>query len=76
MKIKTYNDAEIYIQNSGIVDWEFGGKANLDDLTRYIYQNWGNDLKMSDDDQFRNLLCDYLESVDEKIADYSLRRVN
>lgn len=78
MKINSYSDAETYVTNSGVNDWEFGGNANLESLTEFVYQNWDNELfdenDISDTDQFNNLLCDYLESVDERIADYSLRR--
>lgn len=91
MKIQTYNDAETFINKSGVVDWEFEGDANLEDLTEFVYSGrgdeidadlvrfvrdmWDNETDQKDDDQFNNLLCDYLESVGEHISDYSLKRI-
>lgn len=72
MKIDTRQEAETYINNSGIIDWEFEGEANLNDLIIYIYRECDSNIDI--EDQFNDLLCDYLEETNENISNYSLKR--
>ena len=83
-KFTTIADAKTYISNSGVAEWAWGGNANLNDLIKYFWRNYDSvaaDFANADESDvgrkiFNNVLCDYLESVGEKIADYSLSREN
>jgi len=77
MKFTTSNDAELWCD--GVLDWEWGGNANHEDFCSYVwarhnepeYQNLVTD--DGDDDARDALLFDYLKSVSENPADYSIR---
>jgi len=79
-KFATITDAETYISNSGVSEWAWGGNANLNDLIKYFWRNYDATARDYDElterELFNSVLCDYLESAGEKIADYSLSREN
>lgn len=72
MKIQSIRDAETFVSNSGVFEWEFGNPANLYGLAKYVRKHCNSYTDI--EPQFNNLLCNYLESIGENISDYSLHR--
>ena len=68
MKIRTMDDARCLVEHSGVIDWQWGGKASLEGLVQYVFTH-GYDV---DHDAFQTLLANYLLSVGEYPPDYGL----
>jgi len=60
MKIETITDAEIFVQNSGVHDWDWGEYASSDGFAVWIFANCSE----IDRDEYQEELNRYLVSVD------------
>lgn len=67
--ITTYQDAETYVKNSGVENWEWGGAASLEGFIDYVYKLC-NEL---DDVLFARVLVSYLKSVGENPVAYDVQ---
>lgn len=67
--LETYEDAETYVSNSGVIDWEFGGGASLEGLTEWLFHNYEVFLE----EHFDEIIAEYLIYVGEDPSEYGLQ---
>lgn len=72
MTLDTITDAQTYVANSGIADWEFGGFASTGDFAEWLYWNFTS----FEEEIFDDLVAEYLISVGEDPDEYGLRNPN
>lgn len=68
MQISSITDAVRFVDNSGVVDWKWTGRASADGFAQWIRANRSE----MDRDDYRAELREYLMSVGGNPADYSL----
>lgn len=68
MQINTNTDAQTFVSNSGIAEWEWGGNASSEGFAEWLYQNKSEINESSYDEELR----DYLTSVGEDPKDYDV----
>ena len=70
----TITDAETAL--SGVLDWEFGGKASFEGLVKYAFENYDyidEGDKNTDDEGNKNaIIIAYLKSVGENPDEYDV----
>ena len=66
MKLTTITDAKTFVNNSGVLEWEWGGDASCGGFARFLWRNYGE----VDADDYDSELTAYLASVGEDPADY------
>lgn len=62
----TIDDAHGFVQNSGVLDWRWAGKASADGFAGYLWRHYNQ----IDADAYDAELRAYLESVGENPSDY------
>lgn len=69
MEFTTITDAQTFVSNSGVADWDWGNNASNEGFAEFLYKNYDG---MSRDDEvaFEAALTAYLTSVGENPADY------
>ena len=68
MEITTRQDAECFVGNSGVADWEWENPASAMGFADWI---WRNCDYISFDD-YDHELANYITSIGQNLADYSL----
>lgn len=68
IKIDSISDAKTFVDNSGVTDWEWTGSASADGFAKWLRANRVE----VNDENYDAELREYLVSVGEKPADYSL----
>jgi hypothetical protein len=68
IKIESRIDAQTFVYNSGVAEWEWGGNASAEGFALWLRANRDS----VDRDDYDNELREYLISVGEDPADYSL----
>lgn len=66
IKFTTRADATTFVQNAGLIDWEWGGQASADGFADWLYSN----RNAADTDNCQQELAEYLTSVGENPSDY------
>lgn len=69
-KFTTSRDAGTAVCNSGVSGWGWGGNASAEGFADWLWRN--RDEIDNDSDDFLEALREYLVSVGENPADYSL----
>ncbi len=68
MEINSMIDAETFVEDSGVYEWEWSGRASLNGFAEWVHLNCDH----IDDDNYHGELIEYLKSVGENPADYDL----
>ncbi len=68
IKINTSHDAETFVANSGVIDWEWSGKASANGFAEWVYLN----CRKIDRNNYDTELRAYLTSVGENPSDYCI----
>lgn len=68
MNINTLEDAQTFVNNSGVADWAWGGNASSEGFAEFVYKNFN----YIDRTYYEDELVDYLVSVGENPSDYDL----
>lgn len=66
VKIETITDAETFVDNSGVADWEFGGEASIENMANWIY-NHCNEINTNDTE---SIIIQYLFCTHQHPKDY------
>ena len=64
--INSITDAEIFVANSGVSEWEFGGNASAEGFAEWLFLN-SRSVNPSD---YNAEIMEYLLSVGEEPSDY------
>lgn len=68
MTITTTTDAETFVNNSGVADWDWGELASAEGFAEWLFRNRSE----VDTRNYHGELREYLVSVGEDPADYDL----
>ena len=64
--INSITDAEIFVANSGVSEWEFGGNASAEGFAEWVFRN----RSAVDSNEYHAEISEYLISVGENPSDY------
>jgi len=64
--INSFSDAETFVNNSGVSNWEWGGEASAEGFTQFVYRNY----EEINEDNYIEELRSYLTTVGENWKDY------
>ena len=64
--INSITDAQVFVENSGVSEWEFGGNASAEGFAEWIFRN-----RLSvDSNEYHAEISEYLIGVGENPSDY------
>ena len=64
--INSITDAEIFVANSGVAEWEWGGNASAEGFAEWIFRN----RSAVNPNAYDGEIIEYLLSVGENPSDY------
>jgi len=64
--INSITDAEIFVANSGVSEWEFGGNASAEGFAEWLFMN----RRSVNPNAYDGEIIEYLLSVGENPSDY------
>ena len=64
--INSITDAQVFVENSGVSEWEFGGNASAEGFAEWIFRNRSS----VDPNEYHAEISEYLLSVGEEPSDY------
>lgn len=70
MKLTTITDAQNFVANSGVNDWEWGGTASADRFAEFLFRTHDEISNDESPQQLQAALAAYLRSEGENPADY------
>lgn len=70
VSINTLTDAQVFVDNSGVAEWDFGGNSSVEGFAEWLFRNRA----VVDADDYDSDVAEYLGSVGENPKDYGFCR--